>query len=75
MNERAEQTNGILGKLTVMGTIVLPLNIVTGLWGMNVWVPWQDMEGDLWPFFGITMSLVVFSIVCYTLAKKLYGIV
>lgn len=75
MNERAEQTNGILGKLTVLGTIVLPLNIVTGLWGMNVWVPWQDEEGNLIPFFGITGSLFAFGVICYVLAKKLYGIV
>jgi len=36
MNERAERTNDVLGKLTVLGTIVLPMNIVTGMWGMNV---------------------------------------
>lgn len=35
MNERAEQTADVLGKLTVLGTIVLPMNIITGLWGMN----------------------------------------
>lgn len=35
MNERAERTNDVLGKLTVLGTIVLPMNIVTGMWGMN----------------------------------------
>jgi len=39
MNERAEKTNDVLGKLTVLGTIVLPMNIVTGMWGMNVLVP------------------------------------
>lgn len=56
MNERAEQTADVLGKLTVLGiavlspfyfllkltilgTIVLPMNIVTGLWGMNTQVP------------------------------------
>jgi hypothetical protein len=32
MNERAEQNADILGKLTVIGTIVLPMNIITGLW-------------------------------------------
>ncbi|KAF4632156.1 hypothetical protein G7Y89_g5963 [Cudoniella acicularis] len=36
MNERQEQTADVLGKLTVLGTIVLPMNIITGLWGMNV---------------------------------------
>ena len=38
MTERAEQTNDVLGKLTVLGTIVLPMNIITGMWGMNVTV-------------------------------------
>ena len=45
MNERQEQTADVLGKLTVLGTIVLPMNIITGLWGMNVWVPGQSYEG------------------------------
>lgn len=34
MNERAEQNADVLGKLTVLGTIVLPMNIITGMWGM-----------------------------------------
>ena len=48
MNERAEQTNDVLGKLTVLGTIVLPMNIVTGMWGMNVKVPGQDEDHMMW---------------------------
>ncbi|KAL9120739.1 MAG: hypothetical protein Q9187_002709 [Circinaria calcarea] len=39
MNERQEQTADVLGKLTVLGTIVLPMNIVTGMWGMKYMVP------------------------------------
>ena len=38
MNERQEKTSDILGKLTVLGTIVLPMNVVTGIWGMNWYV-------------------------------------
>merc|ERR1711881_2887 len=33
-----------LAQMTVLGTIVLPMNIVTGMWGMNVWVPGQSAE-------------------------------
>jgi magnesium transporter len=33
MNERAEKTNDVLSNLTVLGTIVLPMNIITGMWG------------------------------------------
>jgi len=75
MNERAEQNADILGKLTVVGTIVLPMNIVTGMWGMNVWVPGQEYEGDLTWFWCITAGLMAFGFGCYFIAKRVYGIV
>lgn len=75
MNERAEQTADVLGRLTVLGTIVLPMNIITGLWGMNVWVPGQDYEGDLTWFFAITAGLVVFGLTCFYIAKRIYIII
>ena len=48
MNERQEQSSDILGKLTVLGTIVLPMNIICGMWGMNVKVPGQDVDSLTW---------------------------
>lgn len=48
MNERQEQTADVLGKLTVLGTIVLPMNIITGMWGMNVLVPGQNVDNLSW---------------------------
>jgi len=75
MNERQEQTADVLGKLTVLGTIVLPMNIITGLWGMNVWVPGQEYEGDLTWFVCITAGLVLFGLACYMIAKRVYKIV
>ena len=75
MNERAEQNADILGKLTVIGTIVLPMNIITGMWGMNVWVPGQGIDDDLTWFMWITAGLLAFGISCYYIAKRIYGIV
>ncbi|KAG9242873.1 hypothetical protein BJ878DRAFT_147525 [Calycina marina] len=75
MNERQEQTADVLGKLTVLGTIVLPMNIITGLWGMNVWVPGQEYEGDLTWFWCLTAGLLVFGLSCFFIAKLLYRIV
>jgi len=75
MNERQEQTADVLGKLTVLGTIVLPMNIITGLWGMNVWVPGQAYEGDLTWFWCLTGGLLVFGLACYLIAKVMYKIV
>ncbi|KFX92179.1 hypothetical protein V490_05529 [Pseudogymnoascus sp. VKM F-3557] len=75
MNERQEQTADVLGKLTVLGTIVLPMNIITGLWGMNVWVPGQDAENSLTWFWCITVGLLVFGLSCFLMARTLYRIV
>lgn len=75
MNERQEQTADVLGKLTVLGTIVLPMNIITGLWGMNVWVPGQEYEGSLTWFAWITAGLICFGLGCYMIAKRVYKIV
>ena len=74
MNQRQERTADVLGRLTVLGTIVLPMNIITGLWGMNVLVPGQDVEGLGW-FYGIMGALVVFGLVCFWGARRVYGIV
>ncbi|KAI9754056.1 MAG: hypothetical protein M4579_004876 [Chaenotheca gracillima] len=73
MNERQEQTADVLGRLTVLGTIVLPMNIITGLWGMNCLVPGQDVESLTW-FWCITAGLMVFGFACYFTAKRVYGI-
>lgn len=74
MNERQEATASGLNSLTILGTIVLPMNIVTGLWGMNVWVPGQEFEGDLTWFFAITAGLLLFGLACYWMAKAVYKI-
>lgn len=74
MNERAERTNDILGKLTVIGTIVLPMNIITGLWGMNCLVPGQDGDDLNW-FWALTGGLILFGLSSFFIAKKVYGIV
>lgn len=65
----------MLGKLTVLGTIVLPMNIITGLWGMNVWVPGQEHESDLTWFVCISGGLLLFGAACYYLARRVYNIV
>ena len=74
MNERQEKTADVLGRLTVLGTIVLPMNIVTGMWGMNVLVPGQNIDDLSW-FWSITAGLVLFGLVSYFIAKRVYGIV
>lgn len=74
MNERQEQTADVLGRLTVLGTIVLPMNIITGLWGMNVLVPGQDVDSLTWyvsisPPFPVYLFCVAFVRICLTAAN------
>ncbi|KAK9240895.1 hypothetical protein V1525DRAFT_394231 [Lipomyces kononenkoae] len=73
MTQVNNDTNDVLGRLTILGTIVLPMNIITGLWGMNVYVPGQDQEGLVW-FYSITLGLIVFGLVFFVVAKKIYGL-
>lgn len=61
-------TNRVLSKITLLASIIVPLNVVTGLFGMNVHVPWQGME-TLAPFFTIIGSLLSFCILSYIYAK------
>lgn len=46
MTDANNQINDVLSKLTALGTVLIPMNLVTGLWGMNVHVPGQDAEVD-----------------------------
>ncbi|KAF8313244.1 cora-domain-containing protein [Clavulina sp. PMI_390] len=71
MTDANNQINEVLSKLTALGTVLVPMNLVTGLWGMNVHVPGQDVEtGYAW-FLSIVGILVAFGIVAFIGAYKL----
>jgi len=61
MTEANNQINDVLSKLTALGTVLIPMNLVTGLWGMNVHVPGQDSTGGYTWFISIICGLVVFA--------------
>lgn len=48
----------MLSKFTIISVVWIPLNLCTGLFGMNVQVPGQDSSGLGW-FFGILGVLLV----------------
>lgn len=71
ITQSANKTNKVLTKITVLGSIIVPMNVITGLWGMNVTVPGQpDAMGDLTWFMGIVLSLVVFTIACLAYVRR-----
>ncbi|KAK5093093.1 hypothetical protein LTR70_002050 [Exophiala xenobiotica] len=67
---KGNSTNDALAKITVVATILVPLNLITGLFGMNVHVPGQDVPGYAW--FGGIVGAIALVVTCSLLiAKKL----
>ncbi|GME45853.1 Family metal ion transporter [Neofusicoccum parvum] len=62
--------NEMLGKITVIATILVPLNLICGLFGMNVPVPGLD-SGTLGWFFGILGVMCAFVVTCLVVARKM----
>lgn len=65
--------NDVLGKITILGTIVLPMNVITGLWGMNVLVPGQDRKNLAW-FFSIVLFMLVLAWTAYVYTSRKFQI-
>ncbi|QPG77344.1 hypothetical protein FOA43_004753 [Brettanomyces nanus] len=57
------QVTDMLSKVTMIGTILVPMNLVTGLFGMNVRVPGKDGSNYGW-FGGILGFIIVMIVVC-----------
>jgi magnesium transporter len=70
---KGNSTNKALAKITVVATILVPLNLVTGLFGMNVNVPGKDTDGLYW-FFGIVGAIFFFVVTCLLVARRLRAI-
>ena len=61
MTDANNQINDVLSKLTALGTVLIPMNLVTGLWGMNVHVPGEDdKESYTWFVWCVEFILVVY---------------
>ena len=67
---QGNSANVTLGKVTLIATILVPLNLICGLFGMNVPVPGRSSEGLGW-FFGILSVIAGFVVVCLVVAKRL----
>ncbi|PVU94026.1 hypothetical protein BB561_002864 [Smittium simulii] len=61
LTESSNRTNDVIAKLSILASVLIPLNLITGLWGMNVPVPGQDSEDLAW-FLGIVLVIVSFAV-------------
>lgn len=67
------EVNKVLGKVTLIATMMVPMNLICGLFGMNVPVPGMHSDGLGW-FFGI-VGVLAFIIIASTLAARWYKLV
>lgn len=69
--EQGSRANELLGKITVLASILVPMNLVAGLFGMNVTVPGSaDSHPGLGWWFGIVGVVFGLAITCLVLAKR-----
>jgi len=66
---QGNNANKVLSKITVLASVLVPLNLICGMFGMNVDVPWKNVD-NLGPFFGILGFLILFVIVALGIAKR-----
>ena len=61
---QGNRANQVLSKITLLATILVPLNLICGLFGMNVPVPGRTSEGLGWFFgiLGVIAAIVLFSL-------------
>lgn len=67
--ESSNRLSSVLGKITIIATLLVPMNLVTGLFGMNVPVPGGVTPGALWWFFGIVLFIFSFCIVAFFVTR------
>jgi magnesium transporter len=53
----SQQTNQVMRLLTIISTIMLPLSVVSGLYGMNVSLPIQESISAFWVVLGIMVLI------------------
>ena len=64
---QTNKTNETMKILTIISSIILPLTFITGLYGMNVELPFQDKA---WAFYGLIGVMAVVGVVFICIFKK-----
>ena len=65
---QANKTNEIMKVLTFFSTILLPLTFITGLYGMNVGLPFQDDPNSF--FIVIVLMIIIVAIMIFYFKRK-----
>ena len=66
---QSHRTNEIMRVLTIISTIVLPLTFITGLYGMNVGLPWASRPFAFWVIVLFCVVIAAFLIFFFNRKK------
>jgi magnesium transporter len=64
------RTTETLRALTLISVILLPLTLISGIYGMNLKLPFDNHPGSLGPFFGIVGTMVVMATVMLVFFRR-----
>jgi magnesium transporter len=58
--------NNIMKRLTLIATIILPLNLITGIYGMNFeYIPFLHSELGFWISLGVMLAIIIVMLVIF----------
>jgi len=66
---QGNKANKVLAKITLIATVLVPLNMISGLFGMNVPVPGRESTGLAW-FLGIVGVMMLVISVALVMARR-----
>ncbi|KAI9481248.1 MAG: hypothetical protein EXX96DRAFT_565960 [Benjaminiella poitrasii] len=69
LSQAGNTTNEVINRLTFFATIIVPLNLVGGLFGMNVKVPGDENTDLVW-FFWIVMGMLIYVVAMVAVGKR-----
>jgi magnesium transporter len=70
ITQASNRSSDVVLKMTAVASILVPLNVVTGLWGMNVKVPGQGENSLNW-FFSILFCMVFFCALVLWIGRRI----
>lgn len=65
----SSRTDAFMNRITVIAALLGPLTLISGIFGMNVKVPGQDVDNLYW-FYGLNGFMVIFALTLIILLRK-----
>jgi magnesium transporter len=63
------RSNEIIRVLTIISVILLPLTLISGLFGMNVFIPWENNPYAFWLIIGIMAVVALIMLAFFRLRR------